>query len=164
MTITETLKEQFILKTQKCTWWKAGCCFSEQEKGKGLLGFCSSSMLIQVSSVARLFFTQYLQKKLKQSTQIALSAQKVIVVTRNAFEWLQKERVTKDPGATRDKLVAQPGRERQFCNPDPRFLCKSYIVPRGHVLFLLSRFQVPSASSDANALWVLWSPRPGPSL
>lgn len=66
---------------------KAGCCFNEQEKSKGLLCFCSSSMLIQVSSVARLFFTQHLQKKLKQSTQIALSTQRVIVVTSNAFEW-----------------------------------------------------------------------------
>jgi len=51
VTITEIFKEQFILKTQKCTWWKTGCCFNEQGKSKGLLWFCSCSMLIQ----ARLF-------------------------------------------------------------------------------------------------------------
>lgn len=161
--MTEILKEQFILKTQKCMWWKAGCCFNEQEQSKGLLWLYSSSTLIQVSSVARLFFTQYLQKKLKQSTQIALSARRVIVVTSKAFEWLRKEGVTKDPGAITDKLAAQPGREGQFCNPDPSFSCKSYIVPRGDMQFLPGHFQVPSASTDANALWVLWSPKPGPS-
>lgn len=62
----------------------------------------------------------------------------VIVVASNAFEWLQKEGVTKDPGATGDKLAAQPGREGQSCNPDPTFPPKSYVGGGAPAIFAQS--------------------------
>lgn len=107
-----------------------------KEKSKGLLWFCSSSVLAQVSSVARLFLPVYAED-LKQSTKLALSAQQVTVLT--ASERVQKEGLTKDPGATKAKHGAQPGRGEHFCNPDPSLPHKTYTVPRGYFCLVASK-------------------------
>lgn len=73
---------------------------------------CPSVHVTHLSAAARLFSPQYLQQKLKQSSQIVESEQRVIVIGMTT-----KRGSHNGPGATRDKL----GREGQFCNPAPRF-------------------------------------------
>lgn len=80
---------------------------------KGLLCFSSSPCSFRPLLVPD-FLTQYLQKKLKQSSPIALSAQGNCC--HHKCIWIVTKRGS-HKACDRDKLAAQPGREGQFRNP-----------------------------------------------